>query len=260
MSKKKSGLPFVLNADLTVSKTIDLSRWKIEPLPIEIDRIQDANHSDNNWRFLVEENRLLVIQDNSREKSQNSLPFSDEFTAKNQRLFYGKRRVKKVDNGFLVGLNHGEFGGGLVFVSDNESEVYDFGERLRIRKFFEFDSKIYAIEGLSHLGSSKGQIIEIYKDDIWIYKTVVKLDETPILIAKLEDYFIIVTDENLLKLTKNLKIEQILNAPISWNVLYPTSIYIDAEDLLIAMRKGLLKIENFLTNPKFSWYVPRQSK
>lgn len=257
MSKRKSGLPFVLIANIVESKTVDLSRWKIKPLPIEPDRLQDANHSENNWQFLIEDNQLLIVQDNSREKSQNLLPFSDEFTAKNQRLFSGKRHVKKVKSGFLVGLNHGEFGGGLVFVSDDESVVYNFGERLRIREFFELNSKIYAIEGLSHLGSSGGQIIEIYKDDIWTYKTAVKLDETPSLIEKLEDYFIILTNRNLIKLTKNLEIKKILTAPIDWQVLYPTSVYIDAENLFVAMREGILKIENFQTNSTFSWFVPK---
>ena len=257
MSKKKSGLPFVLIANIAESKTPDLSRWKTEPLPIEMKRLMEANHSGNNWRFSIEDNRLSVIQDNSRDKSQNLLPFSDDVLTKNLIQSAGKRRVKKVADGFLVGFNRGEFGGGLVFVSDDESEVYDFGEDLRIEAFFEFDSKIYATEGLSHLTFRSGQIIEIYKDDVWTYKTVINLNETPLLIEKLEDYFIILTNRNLSKLTKNLEIEQILTAPIDWSVLYPTSVYVDNKDLYIAMRKGILKIENFLTNANFSWYVPK---
>lgn len=256
MGKRKSGLPFVLNANLAESKTIDLSRWKIEPLPIG-KRLEEANHSGNNWKFEVRENQLLVVQDNSRDKSKNILPFSDELFIKNLIWIGGRRSLKKVKDGFLIGFDEGEFGGRLVYVSDDESEVYALGEDLRIKAFFEIDSKIYATEGLSHMTIRRGQIIEIYKNNVWTYKTVVQLNETPLLMEKLEDHFAIVTDSNLLKLTKNLEIERILPAPFNWSVLYPTSIYVSDENFYIAMRKGILKIENYQTKPAFEWYVPK---
>ena len=235
------------------SKALDLSRWKIQPLSIESDRIEEAGNSGNHWRFVIRENQLLVVQDKREKRIYNKLPFSEDFIARNGGLFYGKRCFKKVENGIIVGLDHGEFGGGLLFVSADESEIYYLDKHLKIRAFFEIGSKIYSVVRRV----LDGKIIEIYQDDIWKYKSVAKLEKPPLVVHKNKDYYLIITRENLVKLTKHLEIEHILEAPISWNVLYPTSIYVDNNDLFIAMRKGILKIENYQLKPMFEWYVPK---
>lgn len=33
--------------------------------------------------------------------------------------------------------------------------------------------------------------------------------------------------------------------------------YVNNNQLFIAMRKGILKIEDYQTKPKFEWFVPR---
>jgi hypothetical protein len=223
MSKKTTKLPFVLIADLSKSKTVDLKQWKSEALPIGRIRIEEANHSGNNWKFEIRENQLLVIQKPPRPKPHEVLPFSDDFMSKNQWRFLGRCAVQKVANGHLVGLDHGEFGGGLLFVSNDEREFYQLDDEFRVKAFFEINSKLYALEGLCHFLTRRGQIIEIYQEDLWTYKSVIELTQTPNVIYKIhknDDHYLIITERSLVRLTENLAIEHILDSPFSWHVLY----------------------------------------
>jgi len=128
---------------------------------------------------------------------------------------------------------------------------------LRIKEIFELNSKIYAIEGIAHIGIDYGQVIEIYKDTIWEYKTVNKLIESPIITAKYRKEQIIVTSQYILKMTENEQIEQILKSPFNWGFLYPSSLFFEKNDIYLSMRQGILKIESFMTNPKYEWYLPK---
>ncbi|GEO02542.1 hypothetical protein AAE02nite_02060 [Adhaeribacter aerolatus] len=239
------------------SQTLDFSTWKQDSLPTG-KRLSYANLSSNNWIFVKKGNKVIIEENNFKSDKGDELPFTKEFIAKNLEEIEGNRFVKEVEKGFLIGLNHGEFGGGLLFVSNDGLTSYKIGEFLRIKDIFEWNSRIYAIEGLAHLGSSNGQIIEIFKENgSWKYKTLSKLIEAPALIAKANNQQIIITSQYILRLTANLEIEEILKAPFYWGVLYPSSIHIENKTLYLAMRQGVLEIENFETTPKYRWYIKK---
>lgn len=174
---------------------------------------------------------------------------------KNLKQLKWKRYVKKVDGGYIVGLNGGEFGGGLLFVSADGMSSYEVGGLLRIRDIFEWNSKIYALEGIAHLGMSRGRILEIYNDKVWKYKTIKVLEEAPSVVAKGDKQLVLATSQYLYRLTEDLQVEEILKAPFYWGILYPSSIHIDRESIYLAMRQGILKIENFQTSPTYKWYI-----
>jgi len=246
---------FVSFAYNSKSQTIDLSTWKQDSLPTG-KRLNSANLSSNSWIFVRKENKLLIEEDDFKREKGDDLPFTKEFITKNLKEIEGNRFVKQVEKGFLIGLNHGEFGGGLLFVSNDGLTSYKIGTSLRIRNIFEWNSRIYAIEGLAHMGSSNGQIIEIFKEDSsWKYKTLSKLIEAPAIIAKKNNQQIIITSQYILRLTSNLEIEEILKSPFNWGMLYPSSIHFEKKALFLAMRQGILKIEDFETTPKYKWYI-----
>ncbi|MBB6609961.1 hypothetical protein H7F15_02835 [Pontibacter sp. Tf4] len=253
-------LTFVLFISLAYSsksQTIDLSAWKQDSLPTG-ERLYSANQSSNNWTFVKKGNKILIEENDFKPEKGDNLPFTQEFIEKHLEEIKGNRFVKSVEGGYLVGLNRGEFGGGLLFVSDDGLTTYIIGRFLRIKEIFELDSKVYAIEGLAHLGSQTGQIIEIFKGDgIWKYKTLSKLSETPALIAKKDNQPIIITSQYILRLNSNLEIEEILKSPFYWGMLYPSSIHFENKDIYLAMRKGILKIEDFETAPKYRWFVKK---
>lgn len=235
----------------------DLTNWKIDTLPIG-DRIYPANHSQDNWLFHKTGEKWEIVRNDFKREKGDSFPFTPDCIDKNLKEIKGNRFVKQTADGYLVGLNKGEFGGGLYFIKPDGLDGYEMAGYLNIRSIFEYNSKYFAIEGLAHLGGQRGQIIEIYKEDtVWKYKSLTKLIEAPALITDYKNETIIVTSQYVLKFGKDFKVQEVLKSPIYWGMLYPSSILIDKSDLYLAMRQGVLKIKTFDTVPEYEWYVPK---
>lgn len=235
----------------------DLTNWKLETLPLG-DILSAANQSQDDWIFIKKNDEWQIEQGNYKRNKGDAFPFTEDFIDKNLKEIKNYRFVKKTPDGYLVGLNNGEFGGGLYFINNDGLAGYQMGEFLRIRSIFEHNWTIFSIEGLAHLGLQKGQIIQIFKEDeLWKYKTLTQLIEAPILITDYNDEKIIVTSQYILRFRQDLVVTEILKSPMNWGGLYPSSIIIDNNDLYLAMRKGVLKIKAFDTLPEYEWYVPK---
>jgi hypothetical protein len=248
---------FLALYNLCEAQVPDLTKWKIDTLPTG-DRIYPANHSQNNWIFSKSGEHWVVIKNNFKREKGDSFPFTPAFIDKNLKEIKGNRFVKKTADGYLVGLNKGEFGGGLYFIKPDGLDGYKMGGYLTIRNIFEYNSKYFAIEGLAHLGAQRGQIIEIFKTDtVWKYKSLTSLIEAPELITDYNNEKIIVTSQYILKFGKDLKVSEILKSPFYWGMLYPSSILINNNDLYLAMRQGVLKIKKFDSTPEYEWFIPK---
>jgi hypothetical protein len=235
----------------------DLTNWRLDTLPVG-DKIYAANQSENNWIFIKKDNKWQIEQNSFTKEKGDKFTFTADFIDRNLKEIKGSRFVKKIPDGFLVGLNKGEFGGGLYFIKIDGMDGYQMASSLNIHSIFEYNSRYFSIEGLSHLGGQRGQIIEIFKEDeLWKYKSLTKLIEAPDLIADYNNEKIIVTSQYILRFGKDLKITEILKSPVYWGMLYPSSIIVDRNDIYLAMRHGILKIKAFDTLPEYEWYVPK---
>jgi hypothetical protein len=248
---------FLTLANFCFAQVPDLTNWKIDTLPVG-NRIYQANHSQENWIFSKLENSWKIVTNNFNREKGDSFPFTPDFIAKNLKEIKGYRYVKKTPDGFLVGLNKGEFGGGLYFIKPDGLDGYEMASHLNIQNIFEYQMRYFAIEGLAHLGGQRGQIIEIFKvDTVWKYKKLTSLIEAPALMTDLNNEKIIITSQYILKFGADLKVTQILMSPIYWGMLYPSSILINKNDIYLAMRQGVLKIKKFDSKPEYEWYIPK---
>jgi hypothetical protein len=245
---------FLLLSLAAFSQKPNLQDWKIDSLPIGSKWIK-FNNSQTEFSFNIIGKKAEILKNNDHSKGEN-LPFSKEFMAVNLSKLTRIRSIMKVDKGYIVGINKGEFGGGLWFVSQSGDVAYELAKRLNIVKIFEYKSRIFAIEGLDHMGFPRGNVIEIYQDTTWKYKVLHRLTDAPYLIRRHNDHLIIVASGSIYKIDKNLKISTLLKAPFSWNMLFPSSVLFDQEDIYLAMRGGILKIAAFETKPMYEWYVP----
>ena len=253
-------------AALIISSTISLvsrgqapslKNWTIDTLPTG-DKIYSANQSHNDWTFTDVSGKWEIIQNSYSKEKGDVFPFSAAFIDKNLKQLKANRFVKRTPDGYLVGLDKGEFGGGLYFVKPDGLDSYQITDYLNIRSIFEYEGRYFALEGLAHLGIQEGQIIEIIREDaIWKYKSLTRLIDAPALIADYKDGKVIVTSQYILKFGGDLKVTQILKSPFYWGMLYPSSLLIDNNDLYLAMRQGVLKITSFDSKPEYIWYTPK---
>ncbi|NUY82773.1 hypothetical protein HUK80_17875 [Flavobacterium sp. MAH-1] len=238
----------------------NLSNWKKDSIPNDI-TVFDANHTQDDWTFSFLNGKVEIERNKYSKIHGDSLPNNPEFI-KVKKTLYGQLQVQKVTNGYILGFDKGENGGGLIFMDEagNKTsiltETYEYG--LNIKKIFLYNSKLLALEGLAHLGGNRGKIIEIFQDKgIWKYKKIVDLIETPKLLFTYKADQYIITSSQILSLDKNLKVTSILKAPFYWGMLYPSNVTVDGDDIYLAMRKGILNIKQFKNNPTYLWYTPK---
>ncbi|QCX52240.1 hypothetical protein [Elizabethkingia sp. JS20170427COW] len=143
----------------------------------------------------------------------------------------------KFKNGKLIGKNHGEWGGELIFEStDNEIIKIKSGN---IVKIFEFKNKIYFIEGLAHLSISKGTLYEL--KDNFDYIKLFDFDDAPEAIEVTKDKIYIASHKNFYTI-ENMNKSKVFENKF-WTSLYPNSIAIlDDENIFIGMRSGITKL------------------
>jgi hypothetical protein len=226
-----------LNFQSQAQQKPDLTNWKLNTLPVG-DLLNTANQSQDDWIFIKKNDKWQIEKNTSKGEKGDVFPFTGDFIDKNLKEIKRYSYVKKVPDGFLVGLNKGEFGGGLYFINSDGLSGYEMGKFLNIRSIFEHNWTIFSIEGLAHLGVNRGQIIQIFKEDnLWKYKTLTQLIEAPTLITDYNDEKIIVTSQYILKFRKDLVVTEILKSPMYWGMLYPSSIIIDHNDYLYGHAK-----------------------
>jgi hypothetical protein len=74
--------------------------------------------------------------------------------------FVGANRFAAVEDGWLIGFNHGEFGAPLYWFSRDGKRHYLISNSYVVAFFMRPDG-MYAIEGMAHMGASCGSLIRV---------------------------------------------------------------------------------------------------
>lgn len=167
--------------------------------------------------------------------------------------FFSELRISK---GILKGKDNGEWGGKLEFISDD-------GKTIAIKKgnvkfVFQFNGKIYFIEGLSHLDVNRGELFELKQSkDGFNYSSLLKFEDAPeaicifenkIYVAGYKDFYVI---NNFTKKT--------VFKDAFWSDLYPNSIaIIDETKVFMGIRGGIVKLN--LLEKKMKFYKVLEKK
>jgi len=247
----------------TYGQNYSLSDFRIDTLPFE-KASPVLNNSIEDFMIEMEEWKIEKLNDSIRIQKRDynhfkgdSLPFSHEEVAKKLNSKFSVRAVKKVDDGYIIGLNHGEFGGGLWFLSTDGKSAYEIAPSKRIHQIFKFNEKLYVIEGLAHFGINYGNILELKRDVVWHISEIFKLPDAPDFIIQDKNTVLVLTSEHLMRFHENGKLVEILKAPFYWGMLFPSSAVIEDKDIYIAMRHGILKISEYASDPHYEWYTKK---
>ena len=86
------------------------------------------------------------------------------FRLTEEELLRGTIRILKVEDGWLIGHDEGEWGGDLWWYAPDGKRHYKISDD-QVRGFSRAASGLFAYAGLTHLGLSYGYIIRIHRDN-----------------------------------------------------------------------------------------------
>lgn len=209
------------------------------------EQVQKLNRSNEELEVYLSSNNTVEYREYDYEKVKGpDLPFKINPKKDDKYAFGGKQVNLRIDDGWLVGFDKGEWGGNLFWFNKNGTE-YEKITGGNIKNILEIDEKIYVIEGLAHLGLSDGQIFQVErKNNEWIIEKKVDLPNAPYATTLTKNNeFLIVTSKGLLKVNKKFEIETLIEEGFWRYYLYPNSIVIKNGNIYIGMRGGVLKTQ-----------------
>lgn len=186
------------------------------------------HHCDANfdgYKVKIEDNNL-VVELNSRENEDDPI-------------------IHKVAGGQFEGMCYGEFGGYLKF---NNYQILD----TNINFIFEMDDKIYALGGLAHMITDEGSMYRLEREnDKWIATNVLDIGSDPEAIC-IDDSKLYIVASSRVAMIENEEIIEVMVEDAFWSGLYPNSVVLHDEKLIIGMR-GCICTVDIKTN-ELKWY------
>lgn len=187
------------------------------------------------WRVFVQHDQVCAELTSERGRFERERPKFDpktqEFSTTPETAF------ERVDDGWLVGFNLGEFGAALYWFSPDGKQNYKISNH-QVVDFFAGLDGLRAIEGLGHMGESRGSVIRIARPEPgarWQASTVVELPGDPCTVSKRRDGTIFVTSPDwIVAISHDREVTKLLQDPYWYR---PTSSVLspDEEKLYIGM-------------------------
>jgi hypothetical protein len=213
-----------------------------------------ANYSDVEWRVFREAGEARAELGAERPRPPDPQP---AFAPRAGR-FRKPSATMHVDGGWLVGFSQGEFGGALYWFSEDGSRSQQVSDH-QVRDFLFWIDGVYAIEGLAHLGQSRGSVIGIARtgrDGPWRARTAVELPAAPYAVSQRRDATLLITVSNgIVAVGRDRKVKRLITSP-EMALLYPTSSALASREdkLYLGMRQFVGEVD--LSKVRLRYLVP----
>lgn len=230
--------------------------WVLYPdSKIDDAALRCGNYSRREWRVEQGENNVSIRLDEVQDH-QDVLPSVIDFR-KAKAVKVSSRSVEQVDDGWLVGLDIGEFGGGLWWFSSDGKVSKKLSEE-NIVRFAKTSSGVFALAGLAHLGINDGKILKIVGGGInRKVEKLLDLGATPrAFVMESADTLLILTTDSLVRVKTSGTIEKLFSTRY-WQ-LYPTSMIVSPSGIVhIGMNHFVVRLTPTGKEYKEEWFVPR---
>lgn len=230
--------------------------WTLYPSPSADDpALLCANHSTREWRVEAEGEGVKVSPD-TRQNHIDPLP--PEITSRNVAAGNkGDRHVLRVDDGWLVGLNVGEFGGALWwFSSDGKSGKNLGGEP--IVGLAQSSRGVLALSGLAHMGSDVGRVLLVTGGEGGDRRVeaLADLGSAPrVFASESQDSLLVLTRRGLVRVRASGAVEELL--PTNYSLLFPNSMTLSPSGVVhVGMRHFITRLTPSGSGYKEEWFVP----
>lgn len=250
------------------------------PTKNDLDTLKDAHYSYSVYKKggKVYYSKYSIVPSNKDLKKNQyryeyaNLPFKLSRDSFSYHEGYGGRLATlKIEEGWLLAFNRGEFGGSCWWYNEDGSQRELLASGLiNIRTFHQIGDKIYLMEGLNHLDGPSGRIIELdwkktdsrfndfikipFKRDGYITMIPDYWTDMPVLSIVNDDKdFLIITTGHLIKISLDKKVEYLVEyGPWIHNGISATSMVVDKKHIYIGMNGGIFKTN--IKNPsKQEW-------
>lgn len=238
----------------------EVARWQTVAVPRGSDQgarmawFYAANYSNHEWRVFAERGQICAQLTSAKPPQKPERP---KFTPKAGQ-FRGASAFARVDDGWLVGFNQGEFGAALYWFSADGKRNYKVSDH-QVADFFSLPGGLHAIEGLAHMGMSEGSVIRITRPQPrarWQASTATKLPFAPYAVSVRRDGTMLITlSDSLVAVGDDRKVTTLLAEP-PWGGLYPNSSILssDEQKLYIGMRQFVGEFD--LSTKKLRLLIP----
>jgi hypothetical protein len=172
----------------------------------------------------------------------------------------GRRSIQPTSNGWLIGFDAGEFGGGLWWFNRAGSRTVKLLSD-NVHAIYESSAGILILVGLNHMGLNYGQVYRFTDISVKVATVpVAKLDGSPeASIIEEDGNIIIATDHSVLRLNTDGQISEIYKT--EEYLTYPTSAAIDPNGIIyVAMRFFVLRLIPRTDGYKAEWLMPEQCR
>lgn len=180
--------------------------------------------------------------------------------------FSGDPLALKVDDGWLVGRNRGEFGGTLAWYSSDGKRSYLLSATENVNGFIRAGGSLFVYEGLAHLSSNRGTIKCIKRNaaGTWGQEPFVTLHEDPrVALLDADDAMLVVTWSSVVKVWPSGKMKLLLKGEslAESGVFYPrwcganSAVLARDDTLYIGATQEVVRISSLHANPKIEHIV-----
>jgi hypothetical protein len=239
----------------------DLEKWvESDPLEVGSRRWSAANHDRDEWIVTLAMGHPQARLKNHKDDIPVPLPFKIEAGPAKEGL-HGRRQIVKVSDGWIVGFNAGEWGGGLWWFSPDGKQRYKIA-KARVQGFVETKQGLLVMEGLAHISTFEGTIMTIKKNqnNKWESKILIDIKDKPNVWVHFEDdTLLLATTNRLLKVVPDTKEIEVIADNMFWIGLYPNSMVITRGGVIyVGMRHGVAKIEREVGKARIHWLLPKK--
>jgi HEAT repeat protein len=215
-------------------------------------RQKAINHSESGVEWRVYSNSGAVMVEPIRPVTRKDNPIPSDFSS--------DPRAYKVDDGWLFGLNLGEFGGSLEWYSEDRTKTYTISTNENVNGFIQTNGALFVYEGLAHMFSNQGTIELVKKNAAgkWDIEPFVTLHEEPCAaLTDTDGAMLVVTWSSVVKVWLSGKMKLLSRGEWlpGWGMFYPVWSYansavLDMDDTLyIGARQEVVKINSLHKNP-----------
>jgi hypothetical protein len=223
-------------------------------IPAYSSTMECANYSRLEWRVSLSEagSAQITPRPEPYESYKRELPSG----VKVQRGMAGIERNLKIENGWLLGFDGGEFGGGLWFADLSGKTQELSGEN--VHGFIETPQGVLVIAGLAHMGLDSGKVLIVpyavnSQSDL---KTLMDLDGAPGAFTKLSaDTALVVTTHGISRISSSGLRKTLLRSDFS--ALYPNSVVSTTDGTIyVGMRLFVVRLLHQSGKYTAQWLVP----